>query len=147
MISQTVLALRGSGGCSLGTGWSVAGLCGSSAAAHFCCYFTYFVHVTFTILQRNDPFFQICCKLHYKINVFHLRWSLVHLGHISGFLGWYSDDIWLIFWPKMTNNYQKYNFCKMRMSQNSKNVDFSETKAPQGASRQIGASQNQKMKI
>ena len=40
------------------------------AAAHFCCYLPYFVHVTFATLQRNGPFFQICCKLQYKINVF-----------------------------------------------------------------------------
>ena len=54
------------------------------AVTHFCCYLPYFVHVTFAILQRNGRFFQICCKLEYKINVFDLRWSLVHVGHISG---------------------------------------------------------------
>ena len=39
----------------------------------------------------------------------------------------------------MTKNDKKYNFFKMRMSQNSKNVYFSETKAPQGATRHKGA--------
>ena len=36
---------------------------------NFCCYLPYFVHVTFATLQRNGRFFQICCKLQYKINV------------------------------------------------------------------------------
>ena len=40
------------------------------AFTHFCCYLPYFVHVTFATLQRNGRFFQICCKLQYKINVF-----------------------------------------------------------------------------
>ena len=40
------------------------------AFAHFCCYLPYFVHVTFATLQRNGPFFQICCKLQHKIDVF-----------------------------------------------------------------------------
>ena len=35
----------------------------------------------------------------------------------------------------------------MSMFQNFENVDFSETKAPQNASRQKGAFQDQKMKI
>ena len=72
------------------------------ASTHFCCYFTYFVHVTFTTLQPNGRFFQICCKLQYKINLFGLRWSLVPLWQVSACLGWYSDHIWVIFWPHMS---------------------------------------------
>ena len=128
---QTVLALRGSGGFSIGTGWSVCGLCAWSAPAHFCCYFTYFVHVTFATLQRIGRFFQICCKLQYKINVFDLIWSLVHLGQVSGMLR-------MIFLSNFVDNLTKYeqkcNFCKMGMSSNFRNASFSEIKAPMGAS-------------
>ena len=54
--------------------------------------------------------------------------------------GWYSDQM-------SQKIIKKCDFFKMSMSPNSKNVYFSETKAPQGTSRQIGAFQNQKMKI
>ena len=74
------------------------------ASTHFCCYFTYFVHVTFTTLQRNGPFFQICCKLQYKINFFGLSWSLVPLWQVSACLVWYSDHIWVIFWANMNKS-------------------------------------------
>ena len=69
------------------------------------------------------------------------------LGTYLAPLGAYSDDIWVIFRPNMTKHYQKCNFWKMSMSQNSKNVDFSGTKAPQGASRRKGAFQDEKMKM
>ena len=75
---------------------------------NFCCYFTYFVHVTFATLQRIGRFFQICCKLQYKINVFDLRWSLIHLGYRSGIFRmifwWYLGDILTKYdkkWPKV----------------------------------------------
>ena len=78
------------------------------AFAHFCCYLQYFVHVTFAILQRIGRFFQICCKLQYKIDVFDLRWSLIHLGHRSGIFRmifwWYLGDILTKYdkkWPKV----------------------------------------------
>ena len=78
------------------------------ASANFCCYFTYFVHVTFATLQRIGRFFQICCKLQYKINVFDLRWSLIHLGHRSCIFRmifwWYLGDILTKYdkkWPKV----------------------------------------------
>ena len=97
----------------------------------FCCYFRYFVHVTFASLQRIGRFLQICWNTDFTINLFGLRclWSL--LGHTSGILRlifwWYLGDI-LTKYDKKT--YQKCNFWKMSMSPNSRNVYFSETKAP-----------------
>ena len=83
------------------------------ASTHFCCYFTYFVHVTFTTLQRIGRFFQICCKLQYKINLFGLRWSLVPQWRVSGMLR-------VIFWPNWGDILSKYEqklyFFKMSMS-------------------------------
>ena len=108
-IPQTVLALRGSGGLSIGTGWSVAGLCVWSAPAHFCCYFTYFVPVTFTTLQRNgrshhftNHHIWTSTEKHHTKSIFLVSdglWSLngeylTCSGWYSTKLGWYADRIW-----------------------------------------------------
>ena len=66
--------------------------------------------------------------------------SWPHIWLLRMIFWWYLGDI-------LTKYDQKFNFCKMSMSGNSKNVYFSETKSPQDASRHKRAFQNQKMKI
>ena len=85
------------------------------------------------LCSKSVPFFKYAVNYDTKSSflVSDGLWCL--LGKYLACLGWYSDQIGVIFWPNMTKNYKKGNFFKMRMSQNSKNVYFSETKAPQGA--------------
>ena len=96
------------------------------AFTHFCCHFTYFAHVTFTILQRTGCFFQICCKFSYKINfsVSDRLWSflgkhLACLGWYSTELGWYSDQIWAKFEFLQNKHVSKFQECHFSVKNNS----------------------------
>ena len=106
------------------------------AFTHFCCYFTYFVHVTFTTLQRNGRSHHFLQKNTIQNQHF---WSQIVSG-LSWASIWHAQGDIRPNWDDILTKYeQKCNFFKMSMSQKSKNVSFSGIKAPQGATRHKGA--------
>ena len=81
-------------------------------------------------------FFQICCKLQYKINAFHLRWSLIHLGHRSGIFRmifwWYLGDIL----TKYDKKWTKVQFLQNGYVSKFQKCLFFRNKSPCGSIRQ-----------
>ena len=69
----------------------------------------------------------------------HCKWQ-IHLPYASLPFAWCSICL-------PTANDEKYDFFKIGIPQNSKNVNYLEPKARQGASGQKGTSQNQNRKV